>query len=130
MLKVAKAELVTTILTVALFGYACSTAAAAVRIEGQVQAGGGPLASSTVTLWAASAGDPARLAQTKSGADGRFNLSSDATPGSDVILYLVAKGGQATVNKGSSDNPAIALLSVLGNTPPAKVVINEMTTVA
>ncbi len=35
--------------------------------------------------------------------------------------------GQA---KGNGDNPAIALLTVLGNTPPAKVVINEMTTVA
>jgi hypothetical protein len=45
-------------------------------------------------------------------------------------LYLVAKGGEATVNKGSGDNPFIALLTVLGNTPPAKVVINEMTTVA
>ena len=43
---------------------------------------------------------------------------------------MVAKGGQATVNKGSVDNPAIALLTVLGNMPPAKVVINEMTTVA
>jgi len=47
--------------------------------------------------------------------------------GSDVSLYLVAKGGQ---QKGNSDNRAIALLTVLGNTPPAKVVINEMTTVA
>src|SRR5262249_37767924 len=45
-------------------------------------------------------------------------------------LYLVAKGGEAAVNRGSGDNPAIALLTVLGNTPPAKVVINEMTTVA
>ena len=36
----------------------------------------------------------------------------------------------ATVSKGSSDNPAIALLTVLGNTPPAKVVINQLTTVA
>ena len=27
---------------------------AAVRVEGQVQAGGGPLANSTVTLWAGS----------------------------------------------------------------------------
>ncbi len=53
-----------------------------------------------------------------------------ATPGRDVVLYLVAKGGQATVNKGSGDNAAIALLTVLGNMPPAKVVINEMTTVA
>ena len=47
-----------------------------------------------------------------------------------MSLYLVAKGGEATVNKGSGDNPAIALLTVLGNTPPAKVVINEMTTIA
>jgi hypothetical protein len=47
-----------------------------------------------------------------------------------VVLYLVAKGGEATVNKGNGDNPAIALLLVLGSTPPAKVVVNEMTTVA
>ncbi len=32
-----------------------TAAIAAIRIEGQVQAGNGPLASSTVTLWAASA---------------------------------------------------------------------------
>src|SRR5262249_13396251 len=41
-----------------------------VRIEGQVQTGGGPLANSTVTLWAASAGEPKQLVQTKSGSDG------------------------------------------------------------
>jgi hypothetical protein len=34
------------------------------------------------------------------------------------------------VNKGSGDNPAIVLLTVLGNGSLAKVVINEMTTVA
>jgi hypothetical protein len=108
----------------------CAPSFAAVRIEGQVQAGGGPLANSTVTLWAASAGDPKQLAQTKSGSDGRFELLSQETPGTDVSLYLVAKGGQATVTKGSGDNPAIGLLTVLGSTPPVKVVINEMTTVA
>jgi hypothetical protein len=36
----------------------------------------------------------------------------------------------ATVKKGSADNTAIALLTVLGNQPPAKIVINELTTVA
>jgi hypothetical protein len=56
MLKLAKAQLVATILIVAVLGHACGTAVAAVRIEGQVQAGGGPLANSTVTLWAASTG--------------------------------------------------------------------------
>ena len=36
------------------------------------------------------------------------------------VLYLVAKGGQATVNKGSGDNPAIALLTVLGQHAPGQ----------
>ena len=101
-----------------------------VRIEGQVQAGGGPLANSTVTLWAASAGEPRQIAQARTNNDGRFELGSQETLGADVILYVVAKGGEAAVNKGAGDNPAAALLAVLGNMPPPKVVINEMTTVA
>ena len=39
-------------------GLSCAAADAAVRIDGQVQAGGGVVAGSTVTLWAGSAGDP------------------------------------------------------------------------
>src|SRR5215471_1612447 len=101
-----------------------------VQIEGQVQVGGGPLANSTVTLWAASAGEPKQLVQTKSGSDGRFELRTADTTGKDVVLYVVAKGGVVTVKQGSGDNPAIVLLTVLGNTPPTKVVINELTTVA
>ena len=81
-------------------------------------------------MWEANAGDPKQLAQTQTGSDGRFELGADETPSAGVSLYLVAKGGVATVSKGSSDNPAIALLTVLGNTPPAKVVINQLTTVA
>jgi hypothetical protein len=91
-----------------------------VRVEGQVQAGGGPLAGSTVTLWAASTGEPKQMAQTKSGSDGRFALRTADTPGKDVVLYVVAKGGVATVKKGSGDNAAIALLTVLGDKPPAR----------
>ena len=130
MIKIGKVSVAAALAMCGLFGWACNPAAADVRIEGQVQAGGGPLANSTVTLWAANAGDPKQLAQTQTGSDGRFELGTDETPGADVSLYLVAKGGVATVNKGSSNNPAIALLTVLGNTPPDKVVINEMTTVA
>jgi hypothetical protein len=127
---IVKANITAILVTCALLSWACSPAAADVRIEGQVQAGGGPLASSTVTLWAASSGEPKQLAQTTSGNYGHFVLSTPETLGTDVSLYLVAKGGQAAVNKGSGNNPAIALLAVLGNTPPANVVINEMTTVA
>ena len=82
-----------------LIGAAVAPAAAAVRIDGQVQAGGGPVANSTVTLWAASGGEPQQLAQAKTADDGSFALNADATPGPGVSLYLVAKGGVAAVNK-------------------------------
>ena len=102
---------------------------AADTIKGQVLGGGVPIAKSTVTLWEASAGAPRQLAQTKTSDDGRFEVHSKGAH-RDSVLYLVAKGGEARANKGSGDNSAIALLTVLGNTPPASVVINEMTTVA
>ena len=92
MFTINKAHMVTTLLAVGILG--CGQSEAAVRIEGQVQAGGGPLANSTVTLWAASAGDPRQLAQARTNSDGRFDLSSQETPGADVILYVVAKGGE------------------------------------
>ncbi|MDE5460389.1 hypothetical protein [Bradyrhizobium sp. CSS354] len=128
MIKFAKVPLVLAILTFAL-ACACETAAASVRVAGQVQAGGGPFVSSTITLWGASAGEPKQLAQARSDSDGRFELRTDETPGKDVVLYVIAKGGAGT-KTGSGDNPATTLLSVLGNNPPAQVVINEMTTVA
>ena len=130
MLKINRAQIITLLLILGTAGYASGQTAAAVRIEGQVQAGGRPLANSTVTLWSASSGEPRQLSQARTNSDGHFELDSQETVGADVVLYLVAKGGEVTINKGSSDNPAIALLSVLGNTPPSTVVINEMTTVA
>ena len=103
-------------------------ARAADSIEGQVLGAGAPIAKSTVTLWSASADAPKQLAQTQSGDDGRFTLSAEGSP--DGILYIVAKGGVPAANKSGGDNPAIALISVLGSKPPAHVVINELTTVA
>src|SRR5208337_1568216 len=104
------------------------TACAADSIEGQVLGAGAPIAKSTVTLWSASADAPKQLAETQTGDDGRFTLSAEGTP--DSVLYIVAKGGEPTANKIGGDNLAIALISVLGSKPPAKVTINEMTTVA
>ena len=120
MIKIGKVSVAAALAMCSLFGWARNPAAADVRIEGQVQAGGAPLASSTVTLWAANAGEPRQLAQTTSGNDGHFVLSTPEALGTDVSLYLIAKGGQT---KRSGNNPAIALLSVLGNAPPHKVVI-------
>ncbi len=72
-----------------LLAWASVPAAAAVRIEGQVQPGGGPVAQSAVALWAGSANAPVRLRQATTGADGRFVVSTDRTPGGDSSLHLV-----------------------------------------
>jgi hypothetical protein len=109
---------------------AVAPASAQQQLQGQVLGAGAPIANATVTLWAASAAAPVQLARTQSDADGRFTLRIAQAPSGDTSLYLVATGGEPTANKGSGDNPAIALMAVVGSSPPAKVVINEMTTVA
>jgi hypothetical protein len=113
-----------------IIAIAAGQAAAAVRFNGQVQAGGGSVAGATVTLWAGSGGDPKQMARARTADDGSFALSTDETPGPGVSLYVIAKGGVASVNKGAGDNPALAFLAVLGGSAPANVTVNEMTTVA
>jgi len=105
-------------------------AAAAESLKGQVLGGGAPISNSTVTLWAASAGAPKQLAQVRTGADGRFVLNATGAAGKDSILYVVAKGGIPSANKTGSNNPAIALMTVLGTKLPKTVTVNELTTVA
>jgi len=105
-------------------------ASAAGSIKGQVLGGGAPIAQSTVTLWEASANAPKKLTETKTNAEGQFEISGTEARGSETILYLVATGGKPTVRTGSGDNPAIALLAVLGNRAPERVTISEFTTVA
>src|SRR5262249_5904305 len=99
-------------------------------IAGQVLGAGAPIANSAVTLWAASADAPKQLAQTQTGADGRFSLEAPGSAGTDSSLYLIAKGGQPTANKTGENNPAIALIAVVGATPLPEVTINEMATIA
>ena len=97
-------------------------------IKGEVLGGGAPIANSKVSLFAATADEPKQLAQTKTDDEGRFEVRATGAP-ADSSLYLLAFGGEPKV-RGGGDNPAIALLAVLGSKPPALVVINEMTTVA
>jgi hypothetical protein len=105
-------------------------AGAAVSLSGQVLGAGAPIMNSTVTLYAASTSAPKQLGRAKTGADGRFALNAADALGKDAILYVVAKGGTPAANKAGGENPGIALLSVLGATPPKTVTINELTTVA
>lgn len=102
---------------------------AADSIKGQVLGGGEPIAISTVTLWAASADAPKQLAQTKTDNEGRFEVRSVGAP-ADSSLYLTAMGGVPAAHTSEGNNQAIALLAVVGNMPPANVVINEFTTIA
>jgi hypothetical protein len=104
-------------------------ASAADTMKGQVLGGGEPIANSTVTLWEASANAPKQVAQTKTNDDGRFEIRDKGTHG-DAILYLVATCGEPKAKKGSGDNPAVALMTVLGSKPLTNITINELTTVA
>jgi sugar lactone lactonase YvrE len=106
------------------------TAVSAANLQGRVLGGGAPIAGSTVTLWAASAGAPRQVGQAKTGADGRFALVTAAVPDKETMLYLVAIGGRAASDRTGGDNPAIALMTVLGAKPPSQVTINEMTTLS
>jgi hypothetical protein len=111
----------------AALGFVACAPALADTITGRVLGAGAPIADSTVTLWAAGSGGPAQLGQTKTDADGRFTLTVE---GKGADLYVVAQGGRAAAATTGGVNPAIALLSVLGTTPLANVLVNEMTTVA
>src|SRR6516162_5180449 len=126
MFKIGKSHIAAMLLSSGLLGSTCIPAAA-VSIDGQVIIGRAPVAGSTVTLWEADTNAPRQLAQAQTGNDGRFRLNAD---GKGAVLYVIAKGGQVSGSRSTVDNPAIALLAVLGSGPPSKVVINELTTVA
>jgi streptogramin lyase len=108
--------------------FATSIARAA-DIAGSVQGAAQPIAGATVTLYAAGTGAPTRLAQARTNLHGVFKLTYRTAP-ADSVLYVIARGGtpKAAADKGS--NNAIALLAVLGGTPPQSVVVNEFSTIA
>jgi hypothetical protein len=97
----------------------------AAEVHGHVSTAQGPLAGSTITLWAASADEPRQLAQAQSGADGSFVLDADAK---GAVLYVIAKGGRPVGKTGGPNE--LVLLAVLGEDVPETIVVNELTTVA
>ena len=101
--------------------------AAAADLAGTVQGAKQPIAGSTVTLFAAGTGAPTQLAQGKTDDSGDFTLTYQDSS-AESVLYVVAKGGTPTA--GNGPNAAISLLSILGGTPPKKIVVNEFTTIA
>ena len=104
--------------------------ASAEHLAGTVTGGGGPIAQSTVTLWAAGEGIPTKLSETSTGEDGAFRVQVDAQTAGGGVLYLTARGGEPRVGGSQGTNPAIALMATLGTTALRDVTINELTTVA
>jgi hypothetical protein len=128
--KIDKSHLAAVLLTGGLVGWTCGPAAAEVRIGGQVQGGGGPIARATITLWAAGPGAPQKLAETQTKDDGSFDLESAGEKDDAGVLYLVAHGGEPKAGGDKGPNPTITLMATLGTTPPKRVTINELTSVA
>jgi len=111
-------------------GLACTAGIArAADLAGSVQGAARPIAGATVTLYAAGSGAPSQLAQARTDDRGAFKLTYAGAP-ADSVLYVIATGGtpKAAADKGPND--AIAMLAVLGGTPPKTLVVNEFTTVA
>jgi DNA-binding beta-propeller fold protein YncE len=99
-------------------------------IGGKVEGGGGPIAKATVTLWAAGPGAPRKLAETHTKDDGSFDLEGAGGKDDADVLYLIATGGEPKVGGDKGPNSAITLMATLGTTPPKRVTINELTSVA
>src|SRR5215813_11359717 len=101
----------------------------AADVMGKVQGANRPIVGSTVTLYTASSGALAQLAQATTDDNGSFKLSVSKMPGNSVV-YVVARGGTPKAAAAQVANNAIALLALLGTTPPKTVTVNEFTTVA
>jgi hypothetical protein len=111
-------------------GLAYASGAGPDLIAGRVEGCGGPIAKATVTLWAAGQSAPRKLAETQTTADGSFGLQVAAGDVGGAVLYLIAAGGEPKSGGAKGPNPAITLMATLGTTPPRRVTINELTTVA
>ncbi len=119
--------------------------ARAASFGGVVYGGRQPIECSGVTAWAVSLGTsaaPIEIGSAETGGatcpngspPGHFGMTFSPTPATGQVVYVVARGGDATGT--NYDNPAIGLMTVAGiqGDPfapvPGTVNINELTTVA
>ena len=99
-----------------------SLPARALDMEGTLTLGGEAVPGAKVTLWKTAGTDsPDIIRETSTDAEGGFELHNLNPVEEDTVYYISTAGG---VREG------VALMSVLGATPPSSIVINELTTVA
>ncbi|MGY8749820.1 MAG: hypothetical protein ACKVHR_17395 [Pirellulales bacterium] len=94
----------------------------ALDMEGTLTLGGKAVPDAKVTLWKTAGMDaPEAMIETLTDAEGAFELTNLGANEEGNIYYITTAGGV---------HENVALMSVLGATPPQTIVINEMTTVA
>lgn len=121
-------------LTSGLFAVLLASPAWAATQTGRVMSGDIPIAFSTVQLFQAGTtrhGKARLLGQARAGAAGDFSIAYTPPADRDAVLYLVASGGAVGNRARQPLNGPIRLAAALGTRPaPARVVVNERTTVA
>lgn len=98
------------------------------NISGKVLSAGSPIQSATVTMYSAGTGAPVQISQVTSNDYGEFTISYSKS--SDDIFYIIAKDGKLSDAVNTTSKNSLTLLTLLGNSFPDKIVINELTTVA
>ncbi|QDV67668.1 Virginiamycin B lyase [Rosistilla carotiformis] len=109
-------------------GLVVGPASAVQRIEGRVAVAGGSIGNAEVTLWETTSEAPRKISATRTSQDGSFELSITDGNAEAGVYYLIAMGG--VTNEEAEPNPSITLMTTLGPTPPDRVTINELTTIA
>ena len=120
----------TRLVSLALAVALSASAAAQERIQGSVAVGSAPIAGATVSLWQAGPDAPQELVGAETKDDGTFELTIPDRADDAGVLYVISEGGEAEAADGTGPNPAAVLMATLGATPPERVTINELTTVA
>ncbi|MCC9608827.1 hypothetical protein LOC68_08315 [Blastopirellula sp. JC732] len=96
-----------------------SSVVAADQIAGRVAGGRQPIAGAKVSLLLASPDAPREIAAVLTAEDGSFEMPLPAKKVGAGVFYLIAQKG-----------PAITLMATLGESPPKRVTVNELTTLA
>lgn len=97
------------------------------QISGTVQGGLTGIANALMELCEAQpSGPPLTLGNGYSDSNGNYTIKYNAPSTPGLLLYVVAKPG----NSGNNNLNLLNVVGLSGNTPPSKVVVNELTSVA
>jgi len=126
LLKASRLKVIMTFVTIIILGVINYSYAD--NISGKVLSAGSPIQNSTVTMYSAGTGAPVQISQVSSNDYGEFTINYSKK--SDDVFYIIAKDGKLSDAINTNSKNSLTLLTLLGNSFPDKIVINELTTVA